>query len=341
MYKKIIRPLLFRFNAETVHNLIIRALKYSPFRHFTRLCFKRQYDSLKRNVFGITFSNPIGLAAGLDKNAECYNVLSDFGFSFIEIGSLTPKPQPGNPLPRIFRLPDDTAIINRMGINNIGIQEAINNIRKNSPETILVANIAMNSTSQNDEINKDYKMAFSLMYDFADMFTLNISCPNVEGLQSLQDISFLSDILDPILELRLCYDKYKPILLKISPDIDKIQLNEILDFCMLSGIDGIVAGNTSTKRDGLNTSYKIISEIGKGGLSGSPLFEKTKSLVSYIYNYTKGRFPIIGVGGITTPERAKQMLDAGASLIEVYTGFIYEGPSFIKKILKYLNNASK
>jgi dihydroorotate dehydrogenase len=302
-----------------------------------RLLYKRESPTLKRELFGITFPNPVGLAAGLDKNGNHYNELSDCGFSFIEIGSLTPEPQKGNPKPRVFRVVNDEAIINRMGINNCGVRNAIASIQANKPEVILAASLAKNSNSVGeDEIIHDYETDFSLMYDFADMFVLNISCPNVEGTEALQDIDLLSDIVDHLLDLRLSYEKYKPLLLKISPDIPHSQLNEILDYCRLSGIDGIIACNTTRKRDGLTLNDTKLNEIGNGGLSGAPLFGKSLSMVKYISEYTKGRLPIIGVGGIMTPEQAAEMLDAGASLIELYSGFIYEGPSLVKHIIKYL-----
>ena len=222
-----------------------------------------------------------------------------------------------------------------MGINNKGIRNAIEHIKNDPPRTILCASIAKNSSSASDEdVLNDYRKAFSYMYDFVDMFTVNVSCPNVEGLQHLQDVSYLSDIIDPLLDLRVCYDNYKPLLVKVSPDIPHEELDEILDYCMLSGVDGIVAGNTTTSREGLVTDPKRIEKIGHGGLSGAPLFERSLEMVRYIHQKTSGRLPIIGVGGIMTGEQASRMLEAGASLIEIYTGFIYEGPSAVKRILK-------
>lgn len=341
MYKQLIRPLLFRLSPETAHNFTLgalRAMRRIPLAgSIAKLLYSHKDTGLKRNLFGIDFQNPVGLAAGLDKNGEHYNELSRFGFSFIEIGSLTPEPQEGNPKPRLFRLPFDKAIINRMGINNKGVWNAIDHIRKDKPRTILAASIAKNSKSVADEdIIADYKEAFSMLYDFVDLFTINVSCPNVEGLRNLQDVSYLSDILDPILDLRLCYDSYKPILVKVSPDIPHEELDEILRYCMLSGIDGIVAGNTTTSREGLRTNPKRLEKIGNGGLSGAPLYNKSLALVKYIHEFTNGRFPIVGVGGIMSPEQAREMLEAGASLIEIYTGFIYEGPSLVKRILKHI-----
>lgn len=341
MYKWLIRPILFRFSPERAHNMTLRTLRATrrlPLcDKLTRLIFRCKSPSLKRQVFGLEFNNPVGLAAGIDKNGDCYNELSRFGFSFIEIGSLTPEPQEGNPKPRLFRLPKDRALVNRMGINNKGVAFAIERVKANSPRCILCASIAKNTTSASDsDVVEDYKTAFSRLYDFVDMFSLNVSCPNVEGLRNLQDVSYLSDLVDPLLDLRICYDTYKPLLIKVSPDLPREDLDEILNYCMLSGIDGIVAGNTTTSREGLTTSPSKVERIGKGGLSGAPLFKKSLDLVKYIHQYTKGRLPIVGVGGIMGPAEAKAMLDAGASLIEICTGFIYEGPSAVKRILKSL-----
>ena len=341
MYKHLIRPILFRFNPEVAHQMImkgLRILSHIPLgRNFVRMIFKREHPDLSREVFGIKFPNPVGLAGGLDKNGECYNELSDFGFGFVEIGSLTVRPQPGNPKPRLFRVVKDRAIINRMGINNKGVTNAINNLNKEHPQVIIAGNIAPNSSSQGEQVAEDYRNAFSLLYDFVDMFVINISCPNVEGLTSLQDVSSLSDIMDSLLDLRTGYDDYKPILLKLSPDLAHSQIDEILDYAMLSGIDGIVAGNTSRKRDGLTIPQEKIDEIGKGGMSGAPLYAKNLEMVRYIASKTSGKLPIVGVGGIMSPEQAKEMLDAGASLIEIYSGFIYEGPGVVEKILKSLD----
>ncbi|MBO7640764.1 MAG: quinone-dependent dihydroorotate dehydrogenase [Bacteroidales bacterium] len=342
MYKQLIRPILFRFNPEFAHNLTLRGLKIADrlylARPLMRLIYKRKYPALEREVFGIKFPNPVGLAGGLDKNAECYNPLSDFGFGFVEIGSLTPKPQEGNPRPRIFRLVKDRALINRMGINNKGVLHAIQQLRENRPEVIIAANIAKNTTSDDpDQISRDYDYAFSMLYEFVDFFVINVSCPNVEGLTSLQDISYLSDIMDVVLDKRMNMDHFKPILIKISPDLPHTQVDEIVDYALRSGVDGIIAGNTTRSREGLSISAKKVESIGNGGLSGAPIFEKSLEMVRYLAQVTAGKLPIIGCGGIMSPAQAKQMLDAGASLIEIYTGFIYEGPALPAKIQRYLN----
>ena len=341
MYKLLIRPLLFCLSPERAHRLTFRLLRIARKIPFCASLFKLLYrcktPSLRRELWGLDFPNPVGLAAGIDKNGEYYNEISWFGFSFVEIGSLTPEPQDGNPRPRLFRLPKDKALINRMGINNKGVSYAIERIKQDHPKTIICASIAKNTTSASEgDIIGDYTKSFSLLYDFVDMFTVNVSCPNVEGLQHLQDVSYLSDVVDPLLDMRICYDSYRPILVKVSPDIPLEELDEILDYCMMSGVDGVVAGNTTTSREGLVTPKDKVDKIGKGGLSGAPLFEKSLALVKYIHEFTGGRLPIVGVGGIMSPAQAREMLESGASLIQVYTGFIYEGPSLVKRILKHI-----
>ena len=346
MYKHVLKPILFRFNPETAHNMTFKALsiiRHIPFANsIIRAIYHRDSPTLEREVFGINFPNPVGLAGGLDKNGEFYNDMGNFGFGFVEIGSLTPKPQDGNPKPRCWRVTGDKAIINRYGINNKGVKYAVEHLKKVHPEVIVAANISKNTSSINEDAAKDYETSFGLLYDFVDMFVVNVSCPNVVGLTSLQDITFLSDIVDKLLDLRMLYDTYKPILLKVSPDLSKEQLEDIVSYCLRSGIDGIVAGNTTRSREGLTTiSQERIEEIGNGGMSGAPVHKKNLELVRFVHEKSEGRLPIIGVGGIMSPEDAKEMLDAGASLIEIYTGFIYEGPGLIKKIIKYLENSIK
>lgn len=341
MYKHFLKPILFRFNPETAHNLLFSGLaflRHVPFaRSIIRGIYKKESPSLAREVFGINFPNPVGLAGGLDKNGEFYNDMANFGFGFVEIGSLTPLPQDGNAKPRCFRVPGDKAIINRFGINNKGVKNAVEHLKKNRPEVIVAANISKNTTSINEDAGKDYEKAFGLLYDFVDMFVVNVSCPNVVGLTALQDISFLSEIVDKLLELRMYFDTYRPILLKVSPDLSHQQLDEIIEYCLRSGIDGLVAGNTTRSRDGIiSISKEKIEEIGNGGMSGAPLHQKNLELVKYVHTKSEGKLPIIGVGGIMSPEQAKAMLDAGASLVEIYTGFIYEGPALVKNIIKHL-----
>lgn len=343
MYKHFLKPILFCFNPETAHNMIFSTLsflRYVPFaRSIMRALYRKDSPSLEKEVFGIKFPNPVGLAGGLDKNGEYYNDMANFGFGFVEIGSLTPKPQDGNAKPRCWRVPGDRALINRFGINNKGVRNAVEHLKKERPEVIVAANISKNTSSINEEAAKDYETSFGLLYDFVDMFVINISCPNVVGLTSLQDISFLSEIVDKLLALRMYYDEYRPILLKVSPDLSHQQLDEIIDYSLRSGIDGIVAGNTTRSREGLTSiSQEKIEEIGNGGMSGAPIYKKNLELVKYVHTKSEGKLPIVGVGGIMSPEQAQEMLEAGASLIEIYSGFVYEGPALIKKIIKHLEN---
>lgn len=341
MYKHLLKPILFRFNPETAHNLLfsfLSFLRHVPFAgSVIRAIYKKDSPTLEKEVFGLRFPNPVGLAGGLDKNGEFYNDMANFGFGFVEIGSLTPKPQDGNPKPRCWRVPGDKAIINRYGINNKGVKNAVEHLKKERPNVIVAANISKNTTSINEDAAKDYETSFGLLYDFVDMFVINISCPNVVGLTALQDITFLSEIVDKLLALRMYYDECRPILLKVSPDLSHQQLDEIIDYSLRSGIDGIVAGNTTRSRDGLTTiSQQKIEEIGNGGMSGAPIHQKNLELVRYVHKQSEGKLPVIGVGGIMTPEDAKEMIDAGASLVEIYTGFIYEGPALVKNIIKHL-----
>ena len=345
MYKHILKPILFQFNPETAHNLLfslLTILRHIPgARAIMRAIYKKESPKLAREVFGLNFPNPVGLAGGLDKNGEFYNDMADYGFGFVEIGSLTPKPQDGNPKPRCFRVPQDKAIINRFGINNKGVKNAVEHLKKERPEVIVAANISKNTTSINEDAAKDYETSFALLYDFVDMFVVNVSCPNVVGLTALQDISFLSDIVDRLLDLRRYYDTYRPILLKVSPDLSREQMDDIIDYCLRSGIDGIVAGNTTRSRDGLTIPQSKIDEIGNGGMSGAPVHKKNLELVRYIHTKSQGRLPIIGVGGIMSGKDAQAMIEAGASLVEIYSGFIYEGPGLVKNIITHLENTIK
>ncbi|MDD2293044.1 MAG: quinone-dependent dihydroorotate dehydrogenase [Bacteroidales bacterium] len=346
MYKHLIRPILFSFTAETAHAITFAALKilrYIPgSQSFIRLISSVKTPALEKELFGITFKNPVGIAAGLDKNGEFYNDLANFGVSFVEIGSITLRAQDGNPKPRCFRLIEDNAIINRMGINNNGAKYAVESIKNNPPkDVVIVCSLSKNASTPNELASKDFEKSFAIMYDFVDMFVLNISCPNVKDLSGLQDISVLSEVIDTLLTQRRYNDEIRPILLKISPDIPFQQLDDILKLALSSGIDGIVATNTTKSREGLKTDAQTVESIGDGGLSGAPLFERSLKFVKYIHDKTEGMLPIIGVGGIMTADQAQQMMDAGASLIEVYSGFIYNGPLFIKKILKTLRNNAK
>ena len=291
-------------------------------------------------MIGIRFPNPVGMAAGFDKNGELYNQLSDFGFGFIEIGSVTPVEQPGNSKPRVFRVPQDNAIINRMGINNKGVKSVVSKLKQNKPRVIIGGNISKSTASRNEQAPLDYEKSFAQLYDFVDYFVVNVSCPNVKGLTKLQDITSLSEIIDKLTQLRKYFDDYRPILLKVSPDLTDEQLDEIIELILVSGLDGIVATNTTTSRNNLTIETQQIESIGEGGLSGAPLYSRSLEIIKYISRKTGGQLPIIGVGGIMTPKQAEEMLNAGASLVQIYTGFIYNGPGFVRKILKHLSKKS-
>jgi len=341
MYKRL-RKYIFKTDPEAAHKFIVRLLKLSRFIPFFKSVMRLFYccsdKSLKREVWGIKFKNPVGLAAGFDKNGEIVNELACFGFGFIEIGSVTPFPQSGNPRPRVFRLPLDEAMINRMGMNNSGAKTVAQNLSRHCRRRRVPVggNISKNTTTFNIHSPADYERCFSLIYDQIDYFAVNVSCPNVANLTQLQDKDMLGQIIDRLINVRHFHDEYKPILLKLSPDLDYQQIDEIIDIACSKGIDGIIAVNTTTTRENLKTPAETVEAIGSGGLSGVPLTQSAIEKVRYIYEKTEGGLPIIGVGGIMTPEDAVNMLNAGASLIQVYTGFIYNGPAFVRQILKRL-----
>ncbi len=345
MYKLLIRPLLFLFPPEQAHKIVLGALKVARYipgcRFLIRLMFRRRSKLLEKELFGIKFPNPVGLAAGLDKNGEYYNDLANLGFGFMEIGSLTPLPQDGNPTPRLWRLPKDRALINRMGINNRGVRSALQTLKQEHPKIIIGANISKNTDTPNEEAGKDYARSIALLYDFVDFFVLNVSCPNVRDLDRLQGDNMLQQVLDSVKEVIRYNETARPVLLKVSPDMSRDQLDVIIHLALINGLDGIVATNTTRSRSNLVTAEKTVTAIGEGGLSGAPLFEKSLETVRYIHAKSNGLLPIIASGGIMTPDQASRMMDAGASLIEVYTGFIYEGPAFAKRIVKHLKKRMK
>lgn len=345
MYKHIIRPLLFMLQPETIHHMLVGGMKianYTPLaKPIIRGCLSVKAPSLEREVMGIKFPNPIGLAAGFDKNAEVYEVLSCMGFGFVEIGTVTPKPQSGNPKPRLFRLPKDGAIINRMGFNNNGVDAAVRKLRNRNPNVVVGGNIGKNTVTPNEKATEDYLKLFRKLYDYVDYFAVNVSCPNVANLTSLQSKQSTIDILMPLKEFRKGQAAYRPILLKISPDLSTEQVDTMIEVARECKIDGIVATNTTTSREGLMTDSEEVKRIANGGLSGAPLTKRSCEMVRYIHQKTEGKMAIIGVGGIMSVADAQAMLDAGASLVQVYTGFIYEGPTFVKRICKSLLPARK
>ena len=292
-------------------------------------------------MFGIRFQNPVGIAAGFDKDAEVYKELLSLGFGFTEIGTVTPKAQPGNPRPRLFRLPEDNALINRMGFNNQGMENAVRNLRHRRPHQIIGGNLGKNTQTRNEDAPADYLRLFRNLYQYVDYFIINVSCPNVANLTSLQDKNNLNLILRGLIDFRRGQNQYRPILLKISPDLTDAQIDDMIDVLVETGLDGIVATNTTTRRDGLETDPATVAAIGNGGLSGGPLTRRSLEVVRYIHKKTEGRFPIIGVGGIMTEDDAVAMLNAGASLIQIYTGFIYNGPQFVKRICKRLKQEAE
>ena len=340
MYKHIIRPLLFRLDPETVHHLVVAAVKTGfkiPGVSFlTRKICSVSHPSLKRTVFGLTFDNPVGLAAGFDKNATFFNEFASLGFSFIEIGTVTPKGQSGNPKPRLFRLPKDKAIINRMGFNNLGAEEAVKQLKKRKTKIIIGGNLGKNTLTPNDLAVNDYIFTFNELYDYVDYFVVNVSCPNISDLHKLQDKDSLMEILTSLMKERAKKEKVKPILLKISPDLNFTQIDEIIDIVSETQIDGIVATNTTTGRYNLSMPEEQVKNIGNGGMSGQSLRKRSTEIIRYISEKTNGRLPIIGVGGIMSAQDAVEKINAGASLVQVYSGFIYEGPLLVKQINKAL-----
>ena len=339
MYKLIIRPILFLFDPEKVHYFTFSLIKVLCKIPFVASIFRSLYQvknkKLERKLFGLTFINPVGLAAGFDKNAVLYNELANFGFGFIEIGTVTPKGQLGNPKKRLFRLKNDQGIINRMGFNNDGVEEAIKNLKKNKHKVIIGGNIGKNTETTSENYTKDYLAVFKELHPFVDYFVLNVSCPNVESHAKLSDKDYLLELITECQGQNNLFKIKKPILLKIAPDLNNLQLDEIIELVAETKIDGVIASNTSTTRDNLNASKERLQEIGNGGLSGQPIKNQSTQVIKYLADTSNKSFPIIGVGGIHSAEDALEKLNAGADLVQVYTGFIYEGPGLIKKI----NNA--
>lgn len=323
---KILKPIFFSFDPEKIHHFVVRYLKITP---LSLLGYDvSSIKSLETEVFGIKFPNPVGLAAGFDKNAEVYKQMSAFGFGFIEIGTVTPKPQEGNPKTRIFRLIKDEALINRLGFNNDGVEKVIKRL-KNNKEVIIGGNIGKNKDTPNENAEDDYLFCFKKLYDYVDYFTVNVSSPNTPNLRDLQNIQSLRSILIPLIEENKKRSS-KPILLKISPDLADEDIISVVDLIQDINLDGIISTNTTIKRNKLKSLSNLKNE--KGGLSGTPLKNRSTEVISLIHKYSKGKVPIIGVGGIMSPKDAIEKLNAGASLIQVYTGFIYNGPSFAYKI---------
>lgn len=340
MYKLIIRPIFFLFDPEKIHyftfSLVRLLCKIPLISGVFRTLYQINDKKLERNLFGLTFKNPVGLAAGFDKNAVLYNELSNFGFGFIEIGTVTPKGQAGNPKKRLFRLKDDQGIINRMGFNNEGLEVAIQQLKKNQGKVIIGGNIGKNTQTLPENYTTDYLECFKGLHPYVDYFVLNVSCPNVGSHAKLNDKEYLVELISACQKLNNEHEKQKPILLKIAPDLNNAQLDEIIELVAETKIDGVIASNTSTTRNNLKASTERLKKIGNGGVSGQPIKNQSTKVIQYLADHSNKTFPIIGVGGIHSEKDALEKLNAGADLVQIYTGFIYEGPSLVKRINKAL-----
>ena len=331
MYQRLIRPIFFLFDPERIHHLSFRLIKLvhclglGP---IIRRFFHVNHPDLAREVFGLKFPNPVGLAAGFDKDAIAYKELSNFGFGFIEIGTVTPKPQEGNPKKRLFRLPQDKGVINRMGFNNKGVAHAVERLKSNKSKVLIGGNIGKNKITPNERAVDDYLICFDALFDVVDYFVVNVSSPNTPNLRDLQEKEPLTELLNTLQKHNSAQSFPKPILLKIAPDLTQGQLDDIIEIVAQTKIAGVIATNTTLSREGLSHPNKI--EI--GGLSGKPLTQRATEVIAYLHSKSNGAFPIIGVGGIHSPQDALDKLAAGASLVQLYTGFVYEGPALIRGI---------
>ena len=335
----LLRKILFLFDAELIHEFSVFSIKLFNKIPLSDYIIKKFFyvddKRLERNILGLKFKNPVGLAAGFDKNAECYNEFSNLGFGFIEIGTVTPIPQPGNPKKRIFRLVEDKSLINRLGFNNKGLSSIVNNLKKQR-DIIIGANIGKNFFTKNNEAHNDYLQCISELNEFIDYFAVNISSPNTKGLREFHDKSLLRPLLEKLIKFNDKQNNKRPLLLKISPDLSEEQLAEIVVLIKDLNLDGIIATNTTVSRDGATSKFKIQ----QGGMSGQLLKIKSNTIVKYLRKNLGENFPIIGVGGIMSADDAIERLNSGADLIQIYTGFIYRGPSLIKEINKAIINQS-
>jgi dihydroorotate dehydrogenase len=344
-----LRRFLFLFDPEAVHYFSMNALKmlcaFAPFRQLLRKRFTPDAAGLKRQLFGLEFRNPVGLGAGFDKNARYLRELDLLGFGFLEIGTVTPKPQAGNEKPRLFRLPADEALINRMGFNNDGVKivaDRLRSWRKTHPRTaahqlIIGGNIGKNKSTPNEEAWKDYETCFRELFDCVDYFVVNVSSPNTPGLRELQEKDALKKILSHLQTINNQQSTPKPIMLKIAPDLTTEQLGDVIELAVEIRLSGLVATNTTIDRQGLKTRKETLEQIGAGGLSGRPLVSRSTGIIAEISRKSQGSVPLIASGGIFTGEDALEKIGAGAHLIQVWTGFIYRGPSIVKDICMYLS----
>jgi len=334
----IVKKILFKYDPENVHYKVMKwltkAYNLGVGKRYLESNYCIKHPSLERTVFGLKFKNPVGLAAGFDKDARFVDELACLGFGFIEIGTVTPRPQDGNEKPRLFRFPNDEAIINRMGFNNQGVETAALRLKNRKTDIIIGGNIGKNKTTSNEDAVKDYEYCFKILHPVVDYFVVNISSPNTPNLRELQEKKPLRDLLLQLQNLNLSYPNPKPILLKIAPDLSNTQLDDVIEVVTETQLAGIVATNTTIDREGLKANKNLIEKTGSGGVSGKPLKQRSTEIIQYISTKTNGKLPIIAVGGIFTAEDAQEKINAGASLVQVYTGFIYEGPAIAKKICK-------
>lgn len=334
----LLRSILFRFDPEKVHYFTIRLLKITLALPGAKWLFQKAFfvedQKLETTIAGLTFKNPVGLAAGFDKNATMFNEMYYCGFGFIEIGTVTPVGQPGNDQPRLFRVTEDSGIINRMGFNNDGVEVAIKNLKNKKVDIIIGGNIGKNKTTPNENADSDYEICFKQLFPYVDYFVVNVSSPNTPNLRDLQEKKPLTKLLKKLVFLNSEKSNPKPIFLKIAPDLSDSQLDDIVDIVQEAQINGVIATNTTISRENLKTSKVDLETIGAGGLSGKPLRSRSTEVIRYLSKKSNKSFPIIGVGGIHSEKDALEKLEAGADLIQLYTGFIYEGPSLVKRINK-------
>lgn len=340
VYKFLIKPLLFLKKPESAHYLtfsMIRSIFNLPgIKQVVKRMYHFEDPVLERVVFGLNFKNPVGLAAGLDKDARLINELGMLGFGFVEIGTLTPRPQSGNPQPRLFRLPGDEALMNRMGFNNGGVEEAVERLKQRKSEVLIGGNIGKNKDTPNETAIDDYLLCLEALHPWVDYFVVNVSSPNTPNLRDLQEKEPLKKLLSAVKAANSNKEKPKPILLKIAPDLTDGQLDDIIEIVQGTGIDGVIATNTTIDYSLVKKEKDAVKEIGSGGISGRPLRVRSTEVIRYLSSKSNNSFPIIGVGGIFSADDAVEKLEAGASLIQVYSGMIYEGPGMIKKIKKGL-----
>ena len=340
MYRRIIKPLLFSLNIERAHHIVLLMLRIFGLipggRWLLRKCYAVEHPALEREVFGMRFANPVGIAAGFDRNGEAYRELAALGFGFVEVGTVTPRPQAGNPRPRVFRLPKDNAIINRIGLSNRGLETAIRHLRRPHGGVIVGCNIGKNTSTPAENAPADYLKLFRNLYQYADYFTVNISCDNSGREGATHTREHILQILNPLFDFRRGQNQYRPVMLKISPDMTDEVIDRITDVLMETPLDGIVATNGSHGREGLRTSRTTLEKIGSGRLSGAPLTRRAVEIVRRIHTRSGGTYPIIGVGGLMSADDVRAMLNAGADLVQLYTGYIYEGPGLVRNVCRAL-----